>query len=131
MDREVVAPPGLAQPRGHYSHGVITTSARTLYVAGQVPLDEEGNLVGEDDPARQATQVFENIREVVEAAGGKIEDIAKTTVFLVDLAHRPAVGGVRREFFTGEPPANTLLVVQSLASPDFLVEVEAIVPLES
>lgn len=129
VNRSIVTPPGLATPAGHYSHGVVVESTRTLYVAGQVALDREGNLMGPGDPTAQAVQVFENIRLVVEEAGGRIEDIAKTSVFLVDLAHRAPVGEVRRDFFGGEPPANTLLVVSSLASPEFLVEVEAIVPL--
>lgn len=73
--------------------------------------------------------MLENGCKVVEAAGGRIEDIAETSVFLVDLGHRPAVGEVRRRFFSAMPPANTLLIVESLASPDFLVEIEAIVPL--
>lgn len=129
MDRRIVSPAGLAAPKGHYSHGVVVSATETLYVAGQVPLDSTGNLVGRGDPAAQAKQVLENLRTVAEAAGARLEDIAKTSVFLVDLAHRPAVGEVRRRFFSGAPPANTLLVVESLASPDFLVEIEAIVPL--
>ena len=66
---------------------------------------------------------------VVEGAGGRMEDVAKTTVFLTDIKYRDAVGKVRQEFFKGEAPANTLLVVSALADPDFLVEIEAIVPL--
>lgn len=129
MDRTIVIPRGVAAPRSHYSHGVIVATSRTLYVAGQIPLDSDGNLVGRGDPAAQATQVLENLRAVVEAAGGSVHDAAKTSVFLVDLSHRAAVGDVRRRFFSDAPPANSLLVVDSLASPDFLVEIEAIVPL--
>lgn len=129
MDRRIVSPVGMAAPKGHYSHGVVVSATEILYIAGQVPLDSTGNLVGRGDPAAQAKQVLENLRTVAEAAGARLEDIAKTSVFLVDLAHRPAVGEERRRFFSGSPPANTLLVVDSLASPDFLVEIEAIVPL--
>lgn len=129
MERTTINPGEIAAPGGHFSHGVVVETPRTLYVAGQVALDSQGKLVGPGDPVAQATQVFDNIRSVVETAGGRVEDIAKTSVFLVDLDHRSAVGEVRRRFFAGDPPANTLLVVKSLASPDFLVEVEAIVPL--
>ena len=55
--------------------------------------------------------------------------MAKMTVFITDIKYREAVGRVRKEFFKAEPPANTLLVVVALADPDFLVEIEAIVPL--
>jgi len=129
MKRTAINPSEIAAPGGHFSHGVIVEAPRTLYVAGQVALDPQGILVGPGDPVAQATQVFDNIRAVVETAGGRVEDIAKTSVFLVNLDDRNAVGEVRRRFFGGAHPANTLLVVKSLASPDFLVEVEAIVPL--
>jgi enamine deaminase RidA (YjgF/YER057c/UK114 family) len=69
------------------------------------------------------------MKKVIEGAGGRMEDVAKTTVFITDIKHREAVGRVRQEFFKGDPPANTLLVISSLADPAFLVEIEAIVPL--
>ncbi len=66
---------------------------------------------------------------MVESAGGRLQDIAKTSIFLVDLAHSAAVGEVRKQFLGDNPPVNTLLVVSGLAHPDLLMEVEAIVPL--
>lgn len=130
MRRSVLTPDGVAAPEGHFSHGVVVEdAARMLYVAGQVALDETGQLVGPGDPAAQAIQVFTNLQRVIESAGGRLQDVAKTSIFLVDLSHREAVGEVRRQFFGDGPPVNTLLVVSSLARPDLLVEVEAIVPL--
>lgn len=130
MKRSVLKPEGVAAPGGHYSHGVIVEEAsRMLYVAGQVALDENGELVGPGDPTAQAVQVFTNLQRVVESAGGRLQNIAKTSIFLVDLAHRAAVGEVRKQFLGDNPPVNTLLVVSGLARPDLLVEVEAIVPL--
>ena len=58
-----------------------------------------------------------------------MEDVAKLTVFITDIKHREPVGRVRQEFFKGDPPASTLLVVAGLADPDFVVEIEAVVPL--
>lgn len=130
MKRSVLKPEGVAEPEGHFSQGVMVEEAtRTLYVAGQVALDETGQLVGRGDPTAQAVQVFTNLQRVIESAGGHLQDVAKTSIFLVDLAHRAAVGEVREQFFGDDPPVNTLLVVSSLARPDLLVEVEAIVPL--
>lgn len=130
MQRSVLRPEGVGPPGGHFSHGVVIEGAsRVLYVAGQVALDENGELVGRGDPAAQATQALTNLSRIVVAAGGSMADVAKTSLFLVDLDHRGPVGEVRRRFFPGDPPANTLLVVSSLAEPDFLVEIEAIVPL--
>ncbi len=129
MRRETLAPGTLAPPAGHFSHGVITEGARVLYVAGQTPLDEEGNLVCPGDPEGQARQCYRNIERVVAAAGGRMADTAKIQVFVTSLDYRAAVGKVRAEFFPAEPPVSTFLVVSSLAEPGFLVEVEAIVPL--
>ena len=130
MKRTAYQPADVFVPAGRtYSHGVIVETGRTLYVAGQTSRDAGGNIVCKGDAAGQTRQVLENMKKVVEGAGGRMEDIAKTTVFITDIKHREAVGKVRQEFFMGDPPANTLLVVAGLADPAFLVEIEAIVPL--
>ena len=130
MKRTAYQPVDVFVPAGRaYSHGVIVEAGRTLYVAGQTPRDAQGNVVCKGDAAGQARQTLENMKKVVEGAGGRMEDVAKTTVFITDLRHREAVGRVRQEFFKGDPPANTLLVVAGLADPAFMVEIEAIVPL--
>lgn len=130
MKRTACQPPDVFAPAGKsYSHGIIVEAGRTLYVAGQTSRDAQGNIVCKGDAAGQTRQALENMKKVVEGAGGRMEDVAKTTVFITDIRNRDAVGRVRREFFKGDPPANTLLVISSLADPAFLVEIEAIVPL--
>ena len=124
MPKTAVDVPGVAPPAGHFSHAVVG-EGRWLFVAGQVPLTADGALVG-DDPTEQTIQVLANLRTVVEAAGGSLDDVVKTTVFLTDLADRAPVGAVRRDTFGDPPPANTLVVVTSLADPAFKVEIEAI-----
>ena len=128
MERAVVRVGGVAPPASHYSHGIIA-AGRILFVAGQVALDEDGQLVGAGDAESQARQVLTNLQRVIEAAGGSMADVARTTVYLTRLDDRVPVGRVRSEFFPPPPPANTLLVVASLAQPEFLVEIDAIVPL--
>ena len=130
MKRTAYQPPDVFVPAGKsYSHGIIVETGRTLYVAGQTSRDAEGNIVCKGDAAGQTRQVLENMKKVIEGAGGRMEDVAKTTVYITDIKHREAVGRVRQEFFKGDPPANTLLVISGLADPAFLVEIEAIVPL--
>ena len=130
MKRTAYQPPEVFVPAGKsYSHGIIVEAGRTLYVAGQTSRDAQGKIVCNGDAAGQTRQLLENMKKVVEGAGGRMEDVAKTTVFITDLKYRDAVGRVRHEFFKGDPPANTLLVVAGLADPAFLVEIEAIVPL--
>lgn len=130
MKRTTYQPPDVFVPRGKtYSHGVIVEAGRTLYVAGQTARNQEGNIVCKGDAAGQARQTLENMKKVIEGAGGRMEEVAKTTVFITDIKYRDAVGRVRQEFFKGDPPANTLLVVSGLADPDLLVEIEAVAPL--
>jgi enamine deaminase RidA (YjgF/YER057c/UK114 family) len=130
MKRTAYQPPDVFVPAGKtYSHGVIVEAGRLLFVAGQTARDAQGNVVCKGDAAGQTRQVLENMKRVVEGAGGRMEDVAKMTVFITDIQYREAVGRVRQEFFKGDPPANTLLVVAGLADPAFLVEIEAIVPL--
>jgi len=130
MKRTAYQPPDVFVPAGKsYSHGIIVEAGKTLYVAGQTSRDAQGNVVCKGDAAGQTRQLLENMKKVIEGAGGRMEDVAKTTVFITDIKYREAVGRVRQEFFKGEPPANTLLVISALADPAFLVEIEAIVPL--
>lgn len=130
MKRTAYQPQNVFVPAGKtYSHGVVVEAGRTLYVAGQTARDLQGNIVCVGDAEGQTRQVLENMKRVIEGAGGRMEDVAKTTVYITDLKYRDAVGRVRREFFKGDAPANTLLVVSGLADPAFLVEIEAIVPL--
>lgn len=130
MKRTAYQPADVFVPAGKsYSHAIIVEAGRTLYVAGQTSRDRQGNIVCKGDAAGQTRQALENMKKIVEGAGGRMEDVAKTTVFITDIKYRDEVGRVRKEFFKGEPPANTLLVISALADPAFLVEIEAIVPL--
>jgi reactive intermediate/imine deaminase len=128
MTKRVVAPPFIHTTTG-YSHAV--QAGNTLYIAGQVAVDPEGNLVGEGDIEAQVEQVWRNLKSVLGYAGGSVDDIVKITVFTTDIAHRPAIAAARDAVFpNGRFPASTFLVVQSLARPELLVEIEAIAVLE-
>lgn len=127
MARKVIIPEHLPQTMGPYSHCVVGEGSKLVFISGQVPQDANGRLVGRGDIAAQARQVLANIRIAVEAAGGTVQDINKITIFLVELdpAAYAAVAQARRDFFQGEYPASTLVQVQALASPDWLIEIEA------
>jgi reactive intermediate/imine deaminase len=130
MAKEIINPPTVAAPTG-YSHAV-KKSGTPVFIAGQVATDASGKVVGEGDIAAQAEQVLTNLKAVVEGCGGSVSDIVKITVFVTDLAYRPAVAAARQKFFTdGEYPASTFLVVSSLATPAFLIEIEAVAMIES
>lgn len=126
-----INPPSLAKPTG-YTHVVVAPDGRTVYVAGQVALDSTGQLVGPGDFRRQAEQVFRNLQRGLASVGGTLDDIAKTTTFLTDAKHIPALREVRSKHLgLKNSPASTLLVVSSLARPEFLIEVEAVAVLST
>ena len=85
-----------------------------------------GNIVGKGDMRAQARQVFQNLQQVLRAAGGDLNDLMKITTYITRIEDFPAVAEARSAVFQGELPASTLIVVKSLFHPDFLIEVEGI-----
>ena len=98
-----------------------------LFISGQVARPFEGGktLVGKTE-YEQAKQIFSRIQRICEAAGGSMADIVKMTIFVVDIKKNSEVWRARREFFSGDFPASTLVEVRSLAGPETLVEIEAV-----
>ena len=115
-----------------YSQVVTAEGGRLVFVAGQVALDREGNLVGDGDLSEQVRQASRNIKTALEAVGAQLADIVKITTFVV--GHRPEflpiIADARRMELGDLRPASTLIGVQALARPEFLVEIEAIAVLE-
>ncbi|MDK1345038.1 RidA family protein [Streptomyces sp. 378] len=119
----IPAPDGVAAAQ--YSHVVLGTG-RFVSIAGQLPLDEQGRLVGEGDPAAQARQVFENLRRCLAAAGATFDDVVKLTYFVTDMAHMSAVRAARAEHIPDDRlPAASAVQVAALVRPEFLPEIEA------
>ncbi|WP_328464369.1 RidA family protein [Streptomyces sp. NBC_00448] len=118
-------PEGSAPVNG-YSHAVAFTGT-TVVVSGQVPVDADGTLVGEDDAEAQVRQVFANLATVLDAAGADLADVVKITVFLTDIgSDLPAFRRVRDEHFDpARLPASSLVQVSALVHPAFRVEIEA------
>lgn len=118
---------GLSPPISHYCDAV--RFGNVLFIAGIPPTDAKGNVVGGDDVAAQARQVFANMKAVLEAAGATFADILKVTVYLLDVNDRTKINPVRQEFFGAARPASTLIGVRELAIPGMKVEIEAVVGL--
>jgi reactive intermediate/imine deaminase len=120
-----VRPDGLPPVNG-YSHAV-AFSGRMIAVSGQVPLDGEGRIVGQDDPTAQVRQVFENLKNALAAAGAGMQDVVKLTIYLTDLADLEAFRLVRDEYIAvDKPPASSLVQVSGLVNPAFRVEIDAL-----
>lgn len=118
------APGGLAPGPG-YSHAV-TGRGRWVATAGQVALDDAGQLVAPDDPQAQTRQVFANLSRALAAAGASFADVVKLNYYVTDITMLPAVRVIRDEYVdTARPPASTAVQVAALAMPGLMIEIEA------
>ncbi len=122
---EYTNPPTLSAPTG-YTHVVQVHRGRTVYIAGQVAFDKSGNIVGKGDFAAQATQVFENLKLALAAAGATFDNLVKVTTFVTDLSQIQALREIRAKYYGKNAPASTLVQITQLASPAFMIEIEAI-----
>jgi enamine deaminase RidA (YjgF/YER057c/UK114 family) len=124
-----INPPELGAPPG-YSQVVDVRASRLIFIAGQTALDHEGSLVGKDDFAAQAAQVFRNLEAALQSVDCTPSNLVKLTVFLRDMGKLSAYREARNRFFgsTTPPaaPAVTLVEVSRLYGPDFLIEIEAV-----
>jgi 2-iminobutanoate/2-iminopropanoate deaminase len=115
-------------PIGAYSHAVRIDvgDGALLFLSGQLALDDDGRLVGEEDMTAQATRVFDIIGEILAANGATFDDVVNVRTFLVDIDLLREYGAVRRTYLTGEPPTSTTVEVSRLAVPGALIEVEVV-----
>jgi reactive intermediate/imine deaminase len=111
------------KPVGAYSQAVKAGS--TVYFSGQIPsVPETGEMVA-GGIAAQIRQVFSNIQAVAEAAGGKLSDIVKLNIYMIDLTHFPLVNSTMAEFFKEPYPARATVAVSALPK-NSEVEIEAV-----
>lgn len=125
MTLERPSVPGL--PATPYAQVIVAGPGRLVFVSGQVSVDERGQLVAAGDLAGQVTQAHRNLVAALEAAGASLADVAKLTTYVVGLRADllPAIREARAAVLGGHSPASTLVGVEALVSPDYLVEVEA------
>ena len=123
---ERIRPPELFEAPG-YAHAAVTREGATVYTAGAVPLDAQGNLVGPGDPVLQTRRVLANLLVALKASGTTLDDLVKTTVYVVadERSTLAEVWRVVSELGFAEAPS-TLLGVSLLGYEGQLVEVEAI-----
>jgi len=128
MERQFINPEGMNRP-GTYTPVVTVRGGRAIHVSGQVALDVHGRLVGGADLKAQTEQVYRNLGLALAGAGATFDDVVKITTFVVNYRpeHRAVMHEIRSRHFSKErPPASTLVGVQALALPEYLVEVEAV-----
>ena len=110
---------------------VVTQGGKIVWLRGQCPqnLDDSVNIES-DDPVEQTHKVMQNIRQLIEEAGGSIEHLVKVVVYITDARHREVVYRTMGEYIKGVHPVSTGLVVHALARPEWLVEIDgtAVIP---
>ena len=129
MNKTIINPPTLARPSG-FSHGIVVTGGRLLFLAGQTASDKEGKIVAPGDLVAQYAQVLRNLQTVTEAAGGTLQDIVKITIFVSDRdnyrANLPALGKAHQAFFGSYYPATALLEISRFFQDEALIEIEGL-----
>jgi len=120
-------PKTMAKPPGYTYVVEATGPNRLIFIAGQLGLDINNKLVGEDDFRAQAFKAFDNLRLALADAGATFKDVVKLNNYLTDMSHIGIFREVRDEFVnTAAPPASTTIAISQLARPGALFEVEAI-----
>ena len=125
---QFLTPPALSKPNG-YTHVVVVQPGKLVYVSGQVALNAAGEVVGKDDLRAQVTQVMENLKTALAAAGASWQDVVKLNYYVVNLNPEKLsiLREVRNKYISAEhPPASTLVGVTALAREEFLIEVEVV-----
>jgi len=124
---DIIQPDDLDRPQT-YSHVIVATGSRLVFVAGQMSDDRDGTLVAPGDLAAQARQVFANLGRALAAAGARPDQVTRITIYVV--GHRreylPVIEAARVELFGDHKPTDVLLGVQTLAAPGYLIEVDAV-----
>lgn len=121
--RTAINPSAVFVPQAPLSAGIRADDV--AYVSGQVPTDSHGKTVGVGDVREQTRQVLENIKAIVEAAGGTLSDVVKTTVYLPDLDEYAGMNEVYAQYFPTDPPARATIRAE-LLNREFLLEIEAV-----
>jgi len=124
---ERMNPPGTSQPTAYTQ---LVRAGKTLYFAGQTAVNEKGELIGKGDMRAQVRQVYENLKSLLASQGATFDHLVKITIYTLNIDEFRKAGDIREEYTGGRAPASTLLQIDRLASPDYLVEIEGIAVLE-
>ncbi len=124
---ERMNPPGTSQPTAYTQ---LVRAGKTLYFAGQTAVNEKGELIGKGNIRAQVRQVYENLKSLLASQGATFDHLVKITIYTLNIDEFRKAGDIREEYTGGRAPASTLLQIDQLASPDYLLEIEGIAVLE-
>lgn len=127
MPKQQIRTDRVPAPSAHFSQAIaIEAKGKLVFVSGMTARRPDGTVAGVGDIEEQTRQVCENIKQALEAAGARMDDVCRIDVHLRNIGDRERFNKVRKEFWPANPPASTLVEVSKLASPEYLVEITAI-----
>jgi enamine deaminase RidA (YjgF/YER057c/UK114 family) len=127
LAKEEIVSPALRAPMGVFSQATaIEARGRLVFISGMTARRRDGSIAGIGDISAQTTQVCENIKAAVEAAGGSMDDICRVDVYVRNIEHFDKIHAVRQQYFSQPLPASTMVEVTKMVSPDYLIEISAI-----
>ncbi len=132
IELQMENPENVPAPLGPYSHiARLKSHQELIFIAGQLPIDMEGNLVGADDFDQQCEQVYANIGSILGSLGADFSNVVQFTTYITDDDYIPLIRSWRRREFPkffgeGAFPPNTLLVIDQLADEKFMIEVQTV-----
>lgn len=126
MKKEFINPDTIYTPTWQFNQAIKTTGGSIVWVSGLIGFRPDGSMP--EGIVEQSRVAFENLRAVMQSAGGDIADIVKVNVYIGEeyARHADEIRAVRSQFFTGDYPVSTLVQVAGFANPDYLFEIEAI-----
>ena len=132
VELSFVNPEGVHPPAAGYTQVVsVAGPVKVLYISGQVPKNQENEIVGKGNLEAQTRQVYQNLEIVLRSMGATFDDVVKQTIYTTQISQVHIIRTVRAEFLNDKrPPASTLVGVTSLVDPAFLIEIEAVAVLK-
>ena len=127
MGKKQITSNRLRQPNGHFSQAtMIEAKGRFVFISGMTARRADGSIAGIGDVEAQTRQVCENLKAAIETAGGALDDICRVDVYVRNMEHFDLIHKVRREYFKAPAPASTMIEINKMTSPDYLIEINAI-----
>ena len=115
------------KPGGHFSQATaVEAEGRLVFISGMTAHRPDGSIAGIGDIEAQTRQVCENLKNMVEAAGGTLDYFCRVDVYIRDMGNFDVIHKVRREYFKPPLPASTMVQISNFTSPDYLIEINAI-----